>query len=81
MNYKNWDEGDNLDQTVQIKRKKLKAHELEELRDHVEHISFNIEKVYRLAKVSSKKEFKHARQLLKRKIHHTSKNEKSGFKA
>lgn len=50
-----WNE--NFEKTLNIKRHKLSEHELDELREHVELISFNIEKVYRHAKDRSRKEY------------------------
>lgn len=48
-------------------REQLNAHELDELREHIDLISFNIGKVYHHAKV---------RQTMKKKLHHSYKNEK-----
>lgn len=65
-----WDED-----FVEIKRSKLSDHELDELREHIE-LSFNIGKVYYHAKERSRKEHSRAKINLKRKLHHSYKNEK-----
>lgn|GEM_PF-707125 len=72
-----WDE--NLvasEQSVNKKRNKLSDHELEDLREHIDLISFNIGKVYRHAKDRSRKEYNKTKHTLRRKLHHSYKNEK-----
>lgn len=62
--------------TSKEKRNKLNEHELEELREHIDLISFNIGKVYRHARDRSRKEYNQVKQSLRRKLHHSYKSEK-----
>lgn len=64
------------DQVTKFNRNKLSEFELNELRENLDLISFNIEKVYRQAKDRSRKEFNQAKYSLGRKLHHSYKNEK-----
>lgn len=50
-----------LENSLKIKRNKLSDHELDQLREHVELVSFNIGKVYRHAKDRSRKEYNKAK--------------------
>lgn len=61
------------EQNTKVKRNKLNEHELEDLREHIDMISFNIGKVYRHAKDRSKKEFNHAKYNLGKKLHRSYK--------
>ncbi|MDD4973802.1 MAG: hypothetical protein PHY93_05595 [Bacteriovorax sp.] len=70
-----WEDG-LTEQATKVKRSQLSEHDLEELREHIDLISFNIGKVYRHAKDRSRKEYNKARHTLRRKIHHSYKNEK-----
>jgi hypothetical protein len=70
-----WDES-LTDQATKIKRSQISEHDLEELREHIDLISFNIGKVYRHAKDRSRKEYNKARHTIRRNIHHSYKNEK-----
>jgi len=71
-----WDEDTSSELTTKLKRKKIIELELEDLRDHVERISFNIDKVYRHAKDQSRKEYNHAKQSFRRKLQNSYKKEK-----
>lgn len=66
-----------LDQPGKLRRNKMSEHELEDLREHVDQISFNLGKVYQHAKDRSRKNS--LRNSMKKKFHHIYKNEKSGF--
>ncbi|MGZ3788574.1 MAG: hypothetical protein ACXVLQ_08635 [Bacteriovorax sp.] len=75
---KNWDE--NFVETKgSSKKNKIYQHELEDLREHIDHVSFNIEKVYQHAKDRSRKEYNKSKQSIRKKFHHSYKNEKSGL--
>ncbi|MFA6236015.1 MAG: hypothetical protein WC635_01705 [Bacteriovorax sp.] len=66
-----WDE--NLivsEQSLKAKRNRLSDHELEELREHIDLISFNIGKVYQHAKDRSRKELKKVKHNFRKKLHH-----------
>lgn len=71
-----WEDSLMSEQTTKAKRSRSSEHELEELREHIDLISFNIGKVYRHAKDRSRKEYNKARHTLRRKLHHSYKNEK-----
>ena len=71
-----WDEDFSSELTTKAKRKKLNELELEDLRDHVDRISFNIDKVYRHAKVQSRKEYNQDKQTFRRKLQNSYKKEK-----
>ena len=73
---KSWDDGAGAEQITNVKRSKLSEVELEELREHVDLISFNIGKVYRHVKDQSRKEYNQARHSFSKKRHHSYKNEK-----
>lgn len=62
--------------TVKYKRNKLCEHELEELREHIDLVSFNIAKVYRHAKDRTRKELNKSKNSFRKKLHHSYKNEK-----
>ena len=75
-----WDEGGIIsEQSVKAKRIKLSDHDLEELREHIDLISFNIGKVYRHAKDRSRKEYNKSKQTFRRKLQHSYKSEKIGI--
>ncbi|MDO9182913.1 MAG: hypothetical protein Q7U04_10925 [Bacteriovorax sp.] len=80
LDEKNWEEDLVSEKSTKAKRKKLNEHELDELREHIDHISFNISKVYRHAKDRSRKEFNHAKNSFRRKFQHSYKNDKIGSK-
>ena len=71
-----WDEDSSSELTTKAKRKKLNELELEDLRDHVDRISFNIDKVYRHAKDQSRKEYNQAKLTFRRKLQISYKKEK-----
>jgi hypothetical protein len=71
-----WEDSLISEQTTKVKRSRSSEHELEELREHIDLISFNIGKVYRHAKDRSRKEYNKARHTFRRKLHHSYKNEK-----
>lgn len=63
-----WEEqGSSSGQALKGKRNVLSEHELDELREHVDLISFNIGKVYRHAKDRSRKEYNKAKMSLGKK--------------
>jgi hypothetical protein len=64
----NWEDGLYSSQSTKVRRNKLSQHELEELREHIDQISFNISKVYRHAKDRSRKEYNHAKHSIRRNI-------------
>lgn len=65
-----WDESSVISgQSIKAKRNKLTDHELDELREHIDLISYNIGKVYRHAKDRSRKEYNKAKNSFKKKIH------------
>lgn len=51
--------------------------DLDDLREHVDTISFNIGKVYQHARDRSRKQS--IRNSMRKRFHHTHKNEKSGY--
>jgi hypothetical protein len=63
-------------QSIKEKRSKANDHELEELREHIDLISFNIGKVYRHAKDRSRKEYNKAKNTFKRRPLNEYRNEK-----
>lgn len=63
-----WDEKPLSDQAGKAKRNKLQEHELEELREHIDLISFNIGKVYQHAKDRSRKEYNKSKHTMRKKI-------------
>lgn len=66
-----WDENSvSSEQLLKAKRNRLSDHELEELREHIDLISFNIGKVYRHAKDRSRKGLKKVRHNFRKKLHH-----------
>lgn len=66
-----WSENSSMpEQSLKAKRIRLSDHELEELREHIDLISFNISKVYRHAKDRSRKEFKKVKHTYRKKLHH-----------
>jgi hypothetical protein len=67
--------GESIEQGIKLKMQKISEYELEELREHIDHISFNIEKVYRHAKDRSRKEFNQARLANSRRLYHSQKSE------
>jgi hypothetical protein len=77
MSDKSWDDNLAIEQTAKLHRNKLSEIELDELREHVDLVSFNIEKVYRQAKDRTRKEYNQAKHSLGRKLHHSYKNEKT----
>lgn len=65
---KNWEDSGGVElQSIKCKRNKLSEAELEELREHIDLISFNISKVYRHAKDRSRKEFNRAKLSFRKK--------------
>ncbi len=75
-----WDDGSMVaGHSVKSKRKKLCNHELDELREHIDLISFNILKVYHHAKDRSKKEFNKSKTTFKKKVRYSQKDEKKIF--
>lgn len=73
-----WDEKVLVEHGGKAKRNKLHEHELLDLREHIELISFNITKVYHHAKDRSRKEYNKSKISMRKKFHHSYKNEKSG---
>lgn len=65
-----------LELSIKAKRNKLSDNDLEELREHIDLISFNIGKVYRHAKDRSRKEYNKAKHTFRRRLHHSYRNEK-----
>lgn len=66
---KRWDDdGGASIQAIKCKRNKLSEAELEELREHIDLISFNISKVYRHAKDRSRKEINRAKTSFRKKL-------------
>lgn len=75
-----WDEDTMVsEQAAKTKRNKISSHELDELREHIDLISFNILKVYHHAKDRSKKELNKSKNTFKKKIHYSQKNGKKIF--
>lgn len=68
---------DSLISSGKIRKNKYSEHDLEDLREHIDAVSFNLGKVYHHAKDRSRKQS--FRNSLKKKFHHIYKNEKSGF--
>jgi hypothetical protein len=62
---------------VVVRKIKFSEHDLDDLREHIDAVSFNLGKVYHHAKDRSRKQS--FRNSLKKKFHHIYKNEKSGF--
>lgn len=72
-----WEDQTNSEmKSPKLKRKKSHWHELEDLREHIDLISFNLKKVYCHAKDRSRKEDREARLVPRRKLHHAYKNGK-----
>jgi hypothetical protein len=70
------------DGKVEKKKKHIQDfNELEDLREHIDFISYNLGKVYQHAKDRSRKEFNKSKNSLRRRFHHSYNNEESGFKA
>lgn len=59
------------------RRAKVSEHELDDLREHMDSVSFNLGKVYQHARDRSRKQS--IRNSMRKRFHHTHKNEKSGF--
>lgn len=68
MGEKMWDGSLRSGQTTRAKRSQLCEDELEELREHIDLISFKIGKVYRHAKDRSRKGYNEAKHALRRKL-------------
>ncbi len=75
-----WNEKMISEQSGKTKKDRLHEHELEELREHIDLISFNIGKVYQHAKYRSRKGYNRSKNSVKKKFHHLYTIEKSGLK-
>lgn len=67
---KTWNDDILSESNIKLKKNKFGEHELEDLKEHIESISFNISKVYRHAKDRSRKEYNKAKNATKIKSRH-----------
>lgn len=74
-----WNEKKVSESAGNNKKNRLHEHELEELREHIDLISFNIGKVYQHAKYRSRKEYNRSKNSMRRKSNHLYKNDKAGM--
>lgn len=77
MSEERWDDIQRSEQRTKVKRGQFNEHDLEELREHIDLVSYNIGKVYRHAKERTRKECNQAKHTLRRKLRHSYKNDKS----
>ncbi len=69
------------DEALKHKKSKFNIHqrELDELKEHVDLISFNISKVYRQARDRSRKEYNKIKYTTKNKGHYSHSEDENGF--